>query len=425
MKASEIILLQNIDRPNSESIAVSREHGGYKAISKALKEMKPDEIVEEVKKSGVRGRGGAGFPAGLKWGFVPKESDKPKYLCCNADEGEPGTFKDRVLIERDPHQLIEGIVISCYAIGIHTAFIYIRGEFVKGARILEKAIAEAYENGFLGENILGSGFDLDLYVHRGAGSYICGEETALMESIEGKRGNPRNKPPFPAIVGLYGGPTVINNVETLSNIPHIVMRGGDWYASIGTEKSTGTKLFCISGHIQKPGVYELPMGTPMQDLLYDVAGGMRNGKKLKAVIPGGSSTQILTAEEAERVRLDYESLEAVGSALGSGAVIVMDETTCIVRSTWRLSKFYEHESCGQCTPCREGTAWMEKILARIVRGGGRPEDIDLVVDICHNIFGNTLCPMGDAATGPVLSTIQKFRNEYEYFIEHKRSIVGN
>lgn len=425
MKASEIILLQNIDRPNSESIAVSREHGGYKAISKALKEMKPDEIVEEVKKSGVRGRGGAGFPAGLKWGFVPKESDKPKYLCCNADEGEPGTFKDRVLIERDPHQLIEGIVISCYAIGIHTAFIYIRGEFVKGARILEKAIAEAYENGFLGENILGSGFDLDLYVHRGAGSYICGEETALMESIEGKRGNPRNKPPFPAIVGLYGGPTVINNVETLSNIPHIVMRGGDWYASIGTEKSTGTKLFCISGHIQKPGVYELPMGTPMQDLLYDVAGGMRNGKKLKAVIPGGSSTQILTAEEAERVRLDYESLEAVGSALGSGAVIVMDETTCIVRSTWRLSKFYEHESCGQCTPCREGTAWMEKILARIVRGGGRPEDIDLVVDICHNIFGNTLCPMGDAATGPVLSTIQKFRNEYEYLIEHKRSIVGN
>ncbi|UCE20626.1 MAG: NADH-quinone oxidoreductase subunit NuoF [Gemmatimonadota bacterium] len=425
MNSSEIILLQNVDRPNSESIGVYRESGGYKALVKALKEMKPGEIVEEVKKSGVRGRGGAGFPAGLKWSFVPKESEKPKYLCCNADEGEPGTFKDRVLIERDPHQLIEGIIISCYAIGIHTAYIYIRGEFVKGARILEQAIAEAHENGFLGKNILGSGFDVDLYVHRGAGAYICGEETALMESLEGKRGNPRNKPPFPAVVGLYGGPTVINNVETLSNVPHIVTKGGDWYAGIGTEKSTGTKLFCISGHVQKPGVYELPLGVPLKELIYNVAGGLGEGHRLKAVIPGGSSTPILTAEEAEKVTLDYESLEALGTALGSGAVIVMDETTCIVRSTWRLSKFYEHESCGQCTPCREGTAWMEKILARIVRGEGRPEDIDLLADICDNIFGNTLCPMGDAATGPVLSTVRKFRNEYEYFIEHKRSIVGN
>jgi NADH-quinone oxidoreductase subunit F len=425
MKDTEIILLRNIDHPNSESISVYREHGGYKALSKALREMKPNEIVEEVKKSGVRGRGGAGFPAGLKWSFVPKESDKPKYLCCNADEGEPGTFKDRVLIEKDPHQLIEGIVMSCYAIGIHTAYIYIRGEFVKGARILDQAISEAYKNGFLGKNILGSGFDIDLYVHRGAGAYICGEETALMESLEGKRGNPRNKPPFPAVIGLYGGPTVINNVETLSNIPHIVAKGGEWYASIGTEKSTGTKLFCISGHVQKPGVYELPLGVPLKELIYDVAGGMRKGHRLKAVIPGGSSTPILTAEEAEKVTLDYESLEALGTALGSGAVIVMDETACIVRSTWRLSKFYEHESCGQCTPCREGTAWMEKILARIVRGEGRLEDIDLLVDICDNIFGNTLCPMGDAATGPVSSTIRKFRNEYDYFIEHKRSIVGN
>ena len=425
MNSSEIILLQNRDRSNSESIAVYRESGGYKALAKALKEMKPDEIIEEVKKSGVRGRGGAGFPAGLKWGFVPKESDKPKYLCCNADEGEPGTFKDRVLIERDPHQLIEGIIISCFAIGIHTAYIYIRGEFVKGARILEKAIGEAYESGFLGKNILGSGFDVDLYVHRGAGAYICGEETALMESLEGKRGNPRNKPPFPAVIGLYGGPTVINNVETLSNVPHIVMKGGEWYAGIGTEKSTGTKLFCISGHVRKPGVYELPLGVALKDLIYNVAGGMRDNHQLKAVIPGGSSTPILTAEEAETVTLDYESLEAVGTALGSGAVIVMDETACIVTSTWRLSKFYEHESCGQCTPCREGTAWMEKILARIVRGEGKPEDIDLLADICDNIFGNTLCPMGDAATGPVLSTVQKFRNEYEYFIEHKRSIVGN
>ena len=298
-------------------------------------------------------------------------------------------------------------------------------EFVKGARILDKAIDEAYEGGFLGKNILGSGFDLDLYVHRGAGAYICGEETALMESLEGKRGNPRNKPPFPAVVGLYEGPTVINNVETLSNVPHIVTKGGEWYAGIGTEKSTGTKLFCISGHVQKPGVYELPLGVPLKELIYDVAGGIRDGHRLKAVIPGGSSTPVLTAEEAEKVTMDYESLEAVGTALGSGAVIVMDETACIVKTTWRLSRFYEHESCGQCTPCREGTAWMEKILARIVRGEGRPEDIDLLADICDNIFGNTLCPMGDAATGPVLSTVQKFRNEYEYFIEHKKSIVGS
>ncbi|MFQ6091500.1 MAG: NADH-quinone oxidoreductase subunit NuoF [bacterium] len=425
MKDSEVILLQNVGRPNSESIAVYREHGGYRALPRALKEMKPEQVVEEVKRSGLRGRGGAGFPAGLKWSFVPKESERPKYMCCNGDEGEPGTFKDRLLIERDPHQLIEGIIISCYAVGIHTAYIYIRGEFAKGARILETAIAEAYEHGFLGKDILGSGFDLDLYVHRGAGSYICGEETALMESIEGKRGNPRNKPPFPAVVGLYGGPTVINNVETLSNIPHIVTRGGQWYASLGTEKSTGTKLFCISGHVRKPGVYELHMGTPMRHLIYEVAGGIANGKRLKAVIPGGSSTPILTADEAEKVTLDFESLEGVGSALGSGAVIVMDETTCLVRTTWRLSRFYEHESCGQCTPCREGTAWMSKILTRIENGRGRPEDIDLLADICDNIFGKTLCPMGDAATGPVLSTVQKFRPEYEYHIEEKRCLVSN
>jgi NADH-quinone oxidoreductase subunit F len=425
MTKPEIILLKHIDEPNLESITVYRGLGGYEALAKALKEMKPDGIIDEVKKSGVRGRGGAGFPAGIKWGFVPKEADKPKYLCCNADEGEPGTFKDRVLIEKNPHQLIEGIIISCYAIGIHTAYIYIRGEFVKGARILERAIGEAYQAGFLGTNILGSGFDLDLYVHRGAGAYICGEETALMESLEGKRGNPRNKPPFPAVIGLYGGPTVINNVETLSTIPHIVQRGGAWYGSIGTERSTGTKLFCISGHVRKPGVYELPLGTPLKHLIDDVAGGIREGHRLKAVIPGGSSTPILTAEEAEKVNLDYESLEELGTALGSGAVIVMDETTCIVRTTWRLARFYEHESCGQCTPCREGTAWVEKILARIVRGEGRPGDIDLLDDICNNIFGHTLCPMGDAATGPVQSTIQKFRNEYEYYIQQKRSIVGN
>ncbi len=425
MIQTETILLQNIDRPGSETISVCLEHGGYKALTLALQDMKPEQIIEEVKKSGVRGRGGAGFPTGLKWGFVPRTSDKPRYLCCNADEGEPGTFKDRVLIEKDPHQLIEGIAISCYAVGVNTAYIYIRGEFVKGAGILNKAIDEAYQHGFLGKNILGTKFSLDLTVHRGAGSYVCGEETALMESIEGKRGNPRNKPPFPAVVGLYGGPTVINNVETLSNVPHIVAKGGQWYAGLGTERSTGTKLFCISGHVEKPGVYELTLGTPLRDLIYDVAGGMKGGRRLKAVIPGGSSTPILTAKEAENVCLDYESLEAIGSSLGSGAVIVMDETACIVRSTWRLARFYEHESCGQCTPCREGTAWITKILTRIVKGEGRPEDIDLLVDICDNISGKTLCPMGDAATGPVLSTIRKFRGEYEHFIEHEQSMTGN
>ncbi|MCJ7578236.1 MAG: NADH-quinone oxidoreductase subunit NuoF, partial [candidate division Zixibacteria bacterium] len=394
----------------------------YRALPKALKEYSPPDLIEMVKKSGLRGRGGAGFPTGLKWGFVPKDSPKPKFLLCNADEGEPGTFKDRWLIEKDPHQLIEGIIISSYAIGAHRAFIYIRGEFAFGAERLENAIKEAYHKGYLGKSILGSGFDLDLEVYRGGGAYICGEETSLMESIEGERGNPRLKPPFPASVGLYLSPTVINNVETLSNIPHIVLNGADWYAGIGMPKSTGTKIFSLSGHVKSPGNYELPMGTPLRELIYDYGGGIKDDRKLKAVIPGGVSTPVLTSQLLD-VKMDFESLFEAGSLLGSGAVIVMDETTCMVKVAYRLSKFYEHESCGKCVPCREGTRWIRMIMERIENGKGREEDIDLLLDICTNIAGKTVCPMGDAAVVPIMSTIQKFRDEYEYHIKNKKCMV--
>jgi NADH-quinone oxidoreductase subunit F len=379
-------------------------------------------LIELVKKSGLRGRGGAGFPTGLKWGFVPKDSTKPKYLCCNADEGEPGTFKDRTLIEKNPHQLIEGIIISSYAIGANLAFIYIRGEFFFGAKRLEETIKEAYQRGFLGKNILGSNFDLDIIVYRGAGAYICGEETSLMESIEGKRALTRLKPPFPAVVGLYGDPTVINNVETLSNIPHIVLNGAEWYASIGMPKCTGTKIYSISGHVNQPGNYELPMGTNLKDLIYNYAGGIKDGKKLKAVIPGGVSTPVLDAEHID-VKMDFDSICEVGSMLGSGAVIVMDETTCMVRVAWRISKFFEHESCGKCTPCREGSRWVRMIMERIEKGEGKEEDLDLLLDICDNITGKTVCPMGDSVGIPIVSTLQKFREEYEFHIKNKRCPV--
>lgn len=417
---AEKIVFKNIDIPNCHRLDVYRKQGGYKSLEKVLSKWKPDEVIEEVKKSGLRGRGGAGFPAGMKWSFIPKNSDKPKYLCCNADEGEPGTFKDREIIEKDPHEMLEGIAIACYAFGAHTAYIYIRGEFVKGAQILEDAIAEAYRANLLGKNILGKGFDLDIYVHRGAGAYVCGEETGLIESIEGKRGQPRLKPPFPALVGLYQGPTVVNNVETLASVPKIMENGADWYKSFGTEKSCGTKLFCVSGHVKKPGVYELPLGVPMKTLLYDeeYCGGIRDDKKLKAVIPGGSSVPILRAEEIEGVNLDYESLAAAGTMLGSGAVIVMDETTDIPKMVHRLSKFYAHESCGQCTPCREGTAWMEKMLGRIISGKGESDDLDTLLDICDNIEFKTLCPLGDAAVGPIKSAVTKFRAEFEALIKN-------
>ena len=416
-------MFRYINVPDQCKIDTYIKNGGYQALPKALKEYSPNDLIEMVKKSGLRGRGGAGFPTGLKWGFVPKDSPKPKFLLCNADEGEPGTFKDRWLIEKDPHQLIEGIIISSYAIGAHRSFIYTRGEFAFGAERLENAIKEAYQKGYLGKNILGSGFDLDLEVYRGGGAYICGEETSLMESIEGKRGNPRLKPPFPASVGLYLSPTVINNVETLSNIPHIVLNGADWYANVGMPKSTGTKIFSLSGHVKCPGNYELPMGTPLRELIYDYGGGIKDDRKLKAVIPGGVSTPVLTSQSLD-VRMDFESLFEAGSLLGSGAVIVMDETTCMVKVAYRLSKFYEHESCGKCVPCREGTRWIRMIMERIENGRGREEDIDLLLDICTNIAGKTVCPMGDAAVVPIMSTIQKFREEYEYHIKNKKCMVN-
>ncbi len=418
----EKILFKYIDFPDQNRIDTYVQNGGYQALPKALKEHTPDELIEIVKKSGLRGRGGAGFPAGMKWGFVPKDSPKPRFLLCNADEGEPGTFKDRTLIENDPHQLIEGIIIAAYAIGAHRAFIYIRGEFYFGAKRLEEAIEGCHQKGYLGKNILGSGFDLELSIYRGAGAYVCGEETSLMESIEGNRANPRLKPPFPAAVGLYKNPTVINNVETLSNLPHIVLNGGEWYANIGMPKSTGTKIFSLSGHVNKPGNYELPMGVTLRELIYEHGGGIKNNRKLKAVIPGGVSTPVLTADLLD-VKMDFDSLYEAGSLLGSGATIVMDETTCMVKVAWRISKFFEHESCGKCVPCREGTRWIRQIMGRIENGKGREEDIELLRDICTNIAGKTVCPLADGAVVPITSTIDKFRDEYEYHIKHKKCMV--
>jgi NADH-quinone oxidoreductase subunit F len=413
----ERILLRNVDVPNSERIDTYLERGGYRALRKALHEHTPAELIEMVKASKLRGRGGAGFPAGLKWGFMPKD-DVTKYVCVNTDEGEPGTFKDRLLVERDPHQVIEGTIIASYAVGAHRAFVYIRGEFFLGVKRWIKAIDDAYARGFLGKDILGSGFDLDLSVHRGAGAYICGEETAMLNSLEGKRGEPRLKPPYPAQIGLFGKPTLVHNVETLSNIPHIVLRGPKWYASIGTEQSTGPKLFCVSGHVKRRGNYELPLGTPLRKIIFEYAGGMRDGKSLKAVIPGGASTPVLTQEHLD-VTMDFESLAEVGSMLGTGAITVLDEGTCMVDVARRLTKFFAHESCGRCTPCRVGTQRLLETLQRIEDGQGREGDIDLLLSLCEGTFGHTFCPMGDAAVNPTLSTIRRFRDDYEYHIKHK------
>ena len=392
--------------------------GGYQALPKALKEMQPAALIDEVKKSGLRGRGGAGFPTGMKWGFIPKDSPRPTYLVCNSDESEPGTFKDRMLIEEDPHQLIEGIVISSYAIGCHQAFIYCRGEFVHGARVLQRAIGEAYARGYLGANILGSGFSLELTVHRGAGAYICGEETGLLESLEGKRGQPRPKPPFPAVSGLYRSPTVVNNVETLCNIPHIVKRGAAWFAGIGPAKSAGPRLFSVSGHVNRPGNYELPMSVTLRELILDHAGGIPGGRRLKAVIPGGSSAPVLTGQHLD-ISMDFESLAAAGSMGGSGGVVVMDETTCMVRVGEIVARFYHHESCGQCTQCREGTAWLHKTLRRIEHGQGRKEDLDLLLDMCDNMKGKTICVLSDAAAMPIESYLKYFREEFELHIRER------
>jgi NADH-quinone oxidoreductase subunit F len=397
---------------NSTKIDVFLQHGGYQALEKALKHMTPESIIDEMKKSNLRGRGGAGFPTGMKWSFVPKDSPKARYVICNADESEPGTCKDRPLMEMDPHQLIEGMVIAGRAIGSHQGFIYIRGEYRYVLDIVQGAIREAYERGYLGKNILGSGFDYDLLIHTGAGAYECGEESALMESLEGKRGYPRIKPPFPAVVGLYGCPTIINNVETLSAVPAIILGGGEAYANLGTPKNGGTRLLCVAGHVNKPGIYEIPLGMNMKEFIYGMAGGITGGKKLKAVIPGGSSCPLLTADEID-IPMDYDSVAKAGSMLGSGGMVVMDEDTCMVDMARRIMHFYAHESCGWCIPCREGTTWLRKMLERIHAGYGREQDIDMLSELSKNILGRSFCPLGDAAAMPTISMVQKWRNEFE------------
>ncbi len=427
---SEKILLARVGRKDSRSIETYLEDGGYAALRTVLTGgWTPEKLTDEVKKSGLRGRGGAGFPTGLKWTFVPKDTKgKPVYLLCNADESEPGTFKDRLLMEEDPHQVIEGIILSSYAIKCRNAYIYIRGEFYLGARILNRAIEEAYAKGFLGENILGSGYCLDLTVHRGAGAYICGEETGLIESLEGKRGQPRIKPPFPAVVGVFASPTIVNNVETLACVVHIVNRGAEWFAKTGrNEKNSGPKLYCLSGHVNRPGVYEAAMGLQMKELLFgaEFGQGMKDGKKVKAVIPGGASAAMLTADEIEDCPLDFDGVAAKKSMLGSAAIIVMNEDTCIVEAAQNISKFFAHESCGQCTPCREGTPWLHKVLSRIEAGSGRMEDIDLLERISNQMAnGMTICVFSDAAIAPVLSSVGKFRDEFRYHVEQKRCLVG-
>jgi NADH-quinone oxidoreductase subunit F len=389
---------------------------GYTASNKAFG-MSSDDVISEVKKSNLRGRGGAGFPTGMKWGFIPKQSAKPKYLVCNADESEPGTFKDRDIMRYTPHLLIEGMLIAAHAIGAHIGYIYIRGEYVREAQLLKAAIDEAYQNGFLGKNIQGTKFSFDLIVHRGAGAYICGEETALLNSLEGKRGEPRVKPPFPAQAGAFGGPTIVNNVETLASVPFIINRGGEWYSKLGKiEKSGGTRLFCVSGHVKKPGVFELPAGSvTLRQLIYGNCGGILGDKKLKAVIPGGSSAPVLTADEID-VIVDIEPLMKIGTMLGSAGIVVVSEDYCVVRLIQRITKFYAHESCGQCTPCREGCKWMEDILHRIEAGHGRDQDLPLLLEIADNINGKTLCALGDAAAGPVTSFVKKFRSDFEAHI---------
>ncbi|HEX7419327.1 MAG TPA: NADH-quinone oxidoreductase subunit NuoF [Thermoanaerobaculia bacterium] len=409
------ILTANIDKPNSTSIDV---YGDYAQARKALA-MTPDQIVQIVKDSEMRGRGGAGFPTGNKWSFVPKNAPKPTWLLCNADESEPGTFKDRLLMEKDPHLLIEGMIITAYAIGSNPmSYIYIRGEFYYAATVLEKALDEARAKGFLGKGIFGSKFDFDITVARGAGAYICGEETGLIESVEGHRGQPRVKPPFPAVVGVFGGPTVVNNVETLACVPLILKNGAEWFKGFGTPKNTGPKLYCLSGNVKKPGVYEFPMGVNLKELIYEHGGGITGDRKLKAVIPGGASAPMLLPDEID-IPLNFDAVMKAGSMLGSAGIIVLDETVCIVDAVWRLAKFFAHESCGQCTPCREGTNWLESILDRLERGGGRPQDADLLLDMSDNIGGKSLCALGDAAIGPVISSVKKFRDEFLYHVEHK------
>jgi NADH-quinone oxidoreductase subunit F len=414
----DALLTKHVLEPNGFTLDFYLQHEGYEGLKKALA-VTPDTVVEIVKASGLRGRGGAGFPTGMKWQFVDKKSPNPKYIACNADESEPGTFKDHLLMERNPHLLIEGCAIACYAIGAKVAYIYIRGEFFHVQHVLEHAIEEAYARGFLGKNILGSGFACDVFIHRGAGAYEAGEETALLESLEGKRAQPRNKPPFPAVVGLYNCPTAVNNVETLANVPFILKNGAEWFAALGPEKNGGPKLYCVSGHVKRPGVYEASMDITLGELVNGRAGGVRDGRTLKAVIPGGSSVPILLPHELDG-QASFDGVQKAGSLLGSAGIIVLDDTTCMVWLAENLLHFYRHESCGKCTPCREGTDWLYKILHRIERGQGRMPDLDLLANISGNIGGKTLCAFGDAAITPVLTTLKHFRHEYEAHITEGR-----
>lgn len=422
MAEVERLVTRNFEVPDAFRLPVYEQRGGYRAARKAALSMQPAEIVAEVKAANLRGRGGAGFPAGVKWGFLPAGKE-PRYLVVNADEGEPGTFKDRALIERDPHQLIEGCIIASFALGVHHCYIYLRGELERAYRVLQAAIGEARAKGYLGARPFARGHELEITVHRGAGAYICGEETALLESLEGKRGEPRLKPPFPATVGAFGAPTIVNNVETICALPHIVERGGAWFAGLGVEGDGGTRLFCLSGQVQRPGLYELPVGTPLRVLIFEHGGGPWAGRTVKGVIPGGSSTPVLGAEQLD-APLSCDGIRAAGSMIGSGAVIVMDDTTCMVRAAWRLAKFYHHESCGQCTPCREGTGWLERVLGRIEQGLGRDGDLELLDSIAANMSGTTICPMGDAAAMPVQGFLRRFRQEFEAHVQQGKCPFG-
>ncbi|NIP39030.1 MAG: NADH-quinone oxidoreductase subunit NuoF [Candidatus Dadabacteria bacterium] len=411
----ELKIIRNYtERENSHTLQSYLSSGGYKALAQALK-MQPEEVIDIIKKSGLRGRGGAGFPTGIKWGFIPKDTNKPVYLCCNADESEPGSFKDREIMEQDPHQMLEGIAIACYAIGSHKAYIYIRGEMPYAAKIITEAIEEANKKAYLGENINNSGYDIDIVLFRGAGAYICGEETALLESIEGKNGEPRPKPPFPAQIGLFGCPTIINNVETLAFVPHIINNGPEWFLEIGKPKNTGTKIYGLSGHVNKPGLYELPLGIPIGQLIDEYGGGIPGGRKVKAMSPGGSSSAILDASEID-MPMDFDSLAAAGSMLGTAGVTVMDDHTCMVRVAQNLAHFYRDESCGQCVQCREGTWWLEMMLSKIEAGKGSMEYIDTLLDACHQMRGTTICALADGCAMPVESIIKKFRDEFEEHI---------
>ncbi len=415
------MLSEHYDKPEFRNLDGYKKLGGYEVLAKAFK-MERQKIIDEVKASGLRGRGGAGFPTGVKWGFLPNNGE-PRYLLCNADESEPGTFKDRLMIERAPHQLIEGMIISAFALGVHKSYIYMRGEYTGPERILRKAIDEAYAAGLLGKNILGSGFDMDLDLYMGAGAYICGEETGMISSLEGLKGQPKLKPPFPAVQGYLRKPTIVNNVETLASVIPILRDGVAAYRKFGTEKSAGTKLFSISGNINKPGTYEVPLGYPLKDLIENECGGLKSGRKLKAVVPGGSSAPVLNADESYNATLDYECLAQMGSMLGSGAIIVIDDSNCMVDILSTITHFYWHESCGQCTPCREGTGWLHKIVDSIIRGNGNPGDVDLLIKVADNMKGRTICALSDAAALPVISFVSKFRDEFEYFIRERRSKV--